>query len=139
MVSGYRHQQHCDWSIGEVELDIISAESGADKTLVLSGAALLEAGGGWCLKADSGIEKGQIIPLSGLMEVGRALECNISILEPSLSRKHAELEVRNGDLMLTDLGSSNGTYVNGEKVQEIQLRDKDVIQFQNIRFTVIAP
>jgi pSer/pThr/pTyr-binding forkhead associated (FHA) protein len=126
-------------SVGGVELEIISAESDAGKTLVLSGAALLEAGGGWCLKADSGIEKGQIIPLSGLMEVGRALECDISILEPSLSRKHAEFEVRNGDLMLTDLGSSNGTYVNGEKVQEIQLSDKDVIQFQNVRFTVIAP
>ena len=126
-------------SVGGVELDIISAESDASKTLVLSGAALLEAGGGWSLRAGSGIEKGQIIPLSGLMDVGRALECDISILEPSLSRKHAEFEVRNGDLMLTDLGSSNGTYVNGEKVQKIQLNDKDVVQFQNVRFTVIAP
>jgi pSer/pThr/pTyr-binding forkhead associated (FHA) protein len=126
-------------SVGGVELDLISAESDASKTLVLSGAALLEAGGGWSLRAGSGIEKGQIIPLSGLMDVGRALECDISILEPSLSRKHAEFEVRNGDLILTDLGSSNGTYVNGEKVQKIQLNDKDVVQFQNVRFTVIAP
>jgi len=126
-------------SVGGVELDIISAELDVDKTFVLSGAALLEAGGGWRLKAGSGIEKGQVIPLSGVMEVGRALECDISILEPSLSRRHAEFEVRNGDLMLTDLGSSNGTYVNGEKVQEIQLSDKDVVQFQNVRFTVIAP
>jgi len=126
-------------TIGGVELDIISAEVDAARTLVLSGAALIQAGGGWCLKADSGIEKGQIIPISGLMEVGRALECDISILEPSLSRKHAELEVRDGALVLTDLGSANGTYVNGNKVEEVHLRDKDVVQFQTIRFIVIAP
>jgi pSer/pThr/pTyr-binding forkhead associated (FHA) protein len=126
-------------SIGGVELNIINAEVDAARTLVLSGAALVKAGGGWSLRADSGIEKGQIIPISGLMEVGRALECDISILEPSLSRKHAELEIRNGELVLTDLGSSNGTYVNGLKIEEIRLSDKDVIQFQSIRFTVNAP
>jgi pSer/pThr/pTyr-binding forkhead associated (FHA) protein len=126
-------------TIAGVELNIIIADGDAAKTLVLSGAALVKAGGGWSLRADSGIEKGQIIPISGLMEIGRALECDISILEPSLSRKHAELEIHNGDLVLTDLGSANGTYVNGKKVEKIRLSDKDVIQFQNIRFTVNAP
>jgi pSer/pThr/pTyr-binding forkhead associated (FHA) protein len=126
-------------SIGGVELNIISAEIDATRTLVLSGAALVQAGAGWTLRADSGIERGQIIPISGLMEVGRALECDISILEPSLSRKHAELEVRDGYLVLTDLGSANGTHVNGKKITEIRLSDKDVIQFQSIRFTVNAP
>jgi pSer/pThr/pTyr-binding forkhead associated (FHA) protein len=126
-------------SIGGVELNIISADIDAARTLVLSGAALVKAGVGWTLRADSGIEKGQIIPISGLMEVGRALECDISILEPSLSRKHAELEVRDGELVLTDLGSANGTHVNGKKIETVRLHDKDIIQFQSIRFTVNAP
>ena len=52
------------------------------------------------------------------VEIGRALECDISILEPGLSRKHAELELDGDDLLLRDLGSVNGTYVNGEKLMK---------------------
>ncbi|MFT4712716.1 MAG: pSer/pThr/pTyr-binding forkhead associated (FHA) protein [Candidatus Azotimanducaceae bacterium] len=127
--------------VGSVELEIIEENlSGGAKTLVLSGTALLEMGsGGWALVANSGPEKGQIIPIKDRTEIGRALECDISILEPSLSRKHAEIYIENGDLIIQDLGSVNGTYVNAKKVDKHSLKDGDVLQFQNINFIVNAP
>lgn len=123
-----------------VELEIIEHEEAVARTLVLSGAALAEWGGGhWSLTADSGPEKGQRIPVREFMEIGRALECDISILEPSLSRKHAELSLIGDELIIKDLGSVNGTYVNGSKVEEVSLKDRDVIQFNKIRFIVNEP
>ena len=129
-------------TIGGVELEVADAdgEDTSAKTLVLSGAALAELGaGGWSLIADSGPEKGQRIPITDRTEIGRALECDISILEPALSRKHAEIEPLDDDLILRDLGSVNGTYVNGEKIEETRLKDQDVLQFGKIRFIVSGP
>lgn len=126
--------------VGSVELDVLEEGAGADKTLVLSGTALLEVGSdSWSLVADTGPEKGQVIPIVERTEVGRALECDISVLEPSLSRKHAELEVDGNKLIIRDLGSVNGTYVNGEKVDEAELKEGDVLNFHQIRFIVSAP
>ena len=124
-----------------VELEVVEDDvDGGSKTLVLSGTALLEVGAGaWSLVADSGPEKGQVIPVMDRIEIGRALECDISILEPGLSRKHAELELDGDDLVLRDLGSVNGTYVNGEKIDESRLKDGDRMQFERIKFIVRAP
>ncbi len=122
-----------------VEFDV-TEDSDSAKTLVLSGTALMEMGkGSWSLVADSGPEKGQVIPIRDRIEIGRALECDISILEPGLSRKHAELELDGDDLILRDLGSVNGTFVNGEKIDEVSLKDGDRMQFDKVRFIVIAP
>ncbi|MDA0792110.1 MAG: FHA domain-containing protein [Proteobacteria bacterium] len=126
-------------SLAGVELDV-REESSSAKTLVLSGTALMEFGsGGWSLVADSGPEKGQVIPIRDRIEIGRALECDISILEPGLSRKHAELELDGDKLILRDLGSVNGTFVNGEKIDEVTLKDGDRMQFDKVRFIVSAP
>tara|TARA_E500000331_G_C17230409_1_gene702366 strand:+ start:1250 stop:1696 length:447 start_codon:yes stop_codon:yes gene_type:complete len=124
-----------------VELDVVEDEGeGGSKTLVLSGTALMEVGSGaWSLVADSGPEKGQVIPMVDRIEIGRALECDISILEPGLSRKHAELELDGDQLILRDLGSVNGTFVNDEKIDEATLKDGDRMQFERIRFIVREP
>jgi len=123
-----------------VELEVVEDDSASHaKTLVLSGHALSEAAGGWFLVADSGPEKGQHIPVRERTEIGRALDCDISILEPALSRKHAEIQPDGDDLYLQDLGSANGTHVNGEKADRVKLKDGDVLQFHKIRFIVRAP
>jgi len=126
-------------TIQGVELEVVTEDITA-RTLVLSGTALMELGtGSWSLVADSGPEKGQVIPIMDRTEIGRALECDISILEPALSRKHAELEPVDEALIVRDLGSANGTYVNGEKVDKALLKDGDVLQFGKIRFIVSGP
>ena len=74
------------------------------------------------------------------LEIGRALDCDISILEPSLSRKHAELHLIGDDLVVRDLGSVNGTWVNAKKVEEeAKLNDGDILQFDKIKFIVSSP
>jgi pSer/pThr/pTyr-binding forkhead associated (FHA) protein len=125
-----------------VELEVIEEESeqGA-KTLVLSGTVLMSMiPDGWSLIANSGPEKGQQLPINERTEIGRALECDISILEPALSRKHAEIEPGKDCLIIRDLGSANGTFVNGEKIDDdIKLKDRDILQFNKISVIVKAP
>ena len=128
-------------TVGGIELEVVEEdESGGGKTLVLSGTALIEIGSGsWSLVADSGPEKGQVIPIVERVEIGRALDCDLSILEPALSRKHAEIEPDGDKLIIRDLGSINGTWVNAEKIDEVELKEGDKIQFDKIKFIVSAP
>lgn len=53
--------------------------------------------------------------------IGRKKECDIRIPVSSVSREHCEVRVEGGKVMVKDLGSSNGTYVNRERVQEGEL------------------
>lgn len=124
-----------DLEIGEVN----AADSGA-KTLHLSARALLPVNAGcWALMVDSGPETGQLVPVTERTEIGRALACDISILEPAVSRRHAELIPQGPDLLLRDLDSANGSFVNGERVDVANLRDQDLLQFGKARFIVRAP
>lgn len=54
----------------------------------------------------------------GVHEIGRASSCDIRLDEPSVSRKHARLQIRGGAARVEDLGSSNGTRLNGVDVNE---------------------
>jgi pSer/pThr/pTyr-binding forkhead associated (FHA) protein len=55
--------------------------------------------------------------ISGLTTVGRTDECQIRIRSSQVSRRHCELFEKQGSLVVKDLGSSNGTFVNGKKVR----------------------
>src|SRR5829696_579995 len=50
------------------------------------------------------------------MLVGRAPTCDVPVFDPTVSRRHAELSLIAGGVKVTDLGSANGTFVNGEKI-----------------------
>ena len=57
-------------------------------------------------------------PLVGSMfAIGRSSECAIPVKDRYLSRRHAEIEAVNGNWVLKDLGSANGTYLNGARVE----------------------
>ncbi len=62
-------------------------------------------------------------------EVGRDPRCAIVLDDPTVSARHARLEYRDGVWRVTDLGSTNGTFVNGRRVQQQTLRRGDVIHF----------
>ena len=66
--------------------------------------------------------------------IGRAEDADINILEGSLSRRHCCLERRKGVVYLEDLQSSNGTFVNGRRIQRRQLHDGDRIRFGTMEF-----
>ncbi len=63
-----------------------------------------------------------------LMTIGRARDNDLVLEDARVSRHHARLQARSGSLVLTDLGSTNGTLVNGGRVHEVVLGDGDRIE-----------
>jgi hypothetical protein len=91
------------------------------------------------LTFESGPFAGRIVALpSEMVTVGRAPDNDVVVGDPATSGHHGRIEVRLGSFWLSDLGSTNGTLVNGEPVIEKQLNDGDLIALgQNtIRFTL---
>jgi adenylate cyclase len=73
--------------------------------------------------------------------VGRAPTSDIPIFDPTISRKHAEVQVENGGVQVRDLGSSNGTFHNGTRLEETQavtLAPGDVVTFGKVAFKLNA-
>lgn len=67
--------------------------------------------------------------VAGATRVGRSRECDIFLVDPSVSRNHAMLDVREGHLVVRDTGSTNGTFVNGERIEMRALRPGDCVAF----------
>ena len=64
---------------------------------------------------------------SPTVTIGRLADCDVVLTDKGASRKHAQLRLRDGAWMLTDLGSTNGTRLNGQTVQSRELADGDKI------------
>ena len=64
-------------------------------------------------------------PLTGTTVLGRGAEAGLQLTDTGVSRLHAELRLVDGGVEVHDLGSTNGTYVNGRRVQAASLRDGD--------------
>jgi len=102
---------------------------------------VIAAGGGYPAKLtfESGPFAGRIVALPNQMvTVGRAPDNDVVVGDPATSGRHGRIEVRAGAFWISDLGSTNGTLVNGEPVIEKQLNHGDLIAIgQNtIRFTL---
>jgi FHA domain len=75
-------------------------------------------------------------------EVGRARDNELVLRDAEVSRTHARFESRNGIVYVDDLGSSNGTFLNGQRVSEsIEVREGDRIDVGTTRMVVaeVAP
>lgn len=91
----------------------------------------------WVLKGTVGVWVGQSYPLSGRMLVGRVPPATILVDDSSVSRRHAELEVRGAQVLVRDVQSANGTRVNGEPVAtERVLKEGDWLEFGVVEFTL---
>lgn len=64
--------------------------------------------------------------------IGRQLSCNLVIQEPTVSRLHAQILQKGKDFYLEDLGSSGGTFLNGEKITFSKITTGDSILVSNI-------
>jgi len=73
----------------------------------------------------------------GKIIIGRDEHCDIPLDDEAVSRHHVRVFTLMGDAFLEDLGSSNGTYVNGKLTQKCALNDGDVIQIgeKELRFS----
>jgi two-component system cell cycle response regulator len=77
-----------------------------------------------------GGQVGQVFSLGGQpWRVGRARDSDLVLADGGVSRQQAQITWSGDTFRLEDLGSANGTYVNGERITEHQLSDGDLIQF----------
>lgn len=92
----------------------------------------------WKIKAIAGPFVGQEILIDNNKIIGRDQSVDIVLQGGHISRRHAELSVQNGQLWIKDLNSSNGTFVNGQRITETPLKPDDQLQFDVVHFLVLA-
>ena len=81
------------------------------------------------LRFISGKYQGGEFPIRTEREIviGRSSELDMVLVEDMVSRKHARIDARDGEIVIQDLGSTNGTFVNGEKIKKVLLKAGDRI------------
>lgn len=67
--------------------------------------------------------------------MGRSRDCDIVVADLNVSRRHAEVRLEDGAHWLVDLGSTNGTLVNGKKVNRVKLESGDRIEVGSTELT----
>ncbi len=72
----------------------------------------------------------------GSSEIGRTEDAGICVAHPSLSRRHARIECRGEQAEIVDLGSKNGTWVGGERIERRVLKDGEVVRLGDVDFVV---
>jgi pSer/pThr/pTyr-binding forkhead associated (FHA) protein len=76
----------------------------------------------------------------GSATIGRSSECDCMVTHPSVSRRHAELRREGEGWLLRDLGSRNGTRVNGMRVtEEVEVRLGDQLSLGGVRYRLGEP
>jgi putative nucleotidyltransferase with HDIG domain len=90
------------------------------------------------LRGISGDVKGQVWESDALLRAGRLGSLEIVLDDSSVSRRHAEVRLGDDGWYVTDLGSTNGTYVNGVRIGpgEQPLRPRDIVQFGKVAVIV---
>lgn len=91
----------------------------------------------WSLESES-LPGGRLLVTDPLV-IGRGSDCDLVIEDPHLSRRHAEIRVAGQYLEVEDLGSANGTYLNGERISEGEARPGDEIRLDQLAFRVCGP
>ncbi|NNJ92876.1 MAG: FHA domain-containing protein [Gammaproteobacteria bacterium] len=74
---------------------------------------------------------------AGTMVIGRKPECNIQLDEKMISGQHAEITIKPDEILLKDLGSTNGTLVNGQKVTGKTLKAGDQVSIGNYKLIFV--
>lgn len=68
--------------------------------------------------------------------IGRLPECSIVLNDTNVSRRHAQVALEDGSVVVTDLGSTNGTFVNGKRVTRATVRPGDELAIGTSRLRV---
>ena len=84
------------------------------------------------------ISDGRVVAVRDGLTMGRVAGCDIVIDDTKASRRHARIVVQDGVVEVEDLGSSNGTLLNGKPVQRRVVRDGDEIQIGATRIVYRA-
>ena len=85
------------------------------------------------LRMIKGVPPNATYSIHGTTRIGRSDESEVALVDPSVSRVHAVVELDGATPVVRDLGSTNGTFVNGRRIEAHQLRDGDELRFGNTR------
>ena len=87
---------------------------------------------------NSGLEEGSILLLNGVITIGRKDGNTIKLTDQYVSGNHAKIVVKNNEVLIEDLNSTNGVFINEEKVTGYaKLRANDKIRIGSATFKVI--
>ena len=118
---------------------------GNTELIVLDPRSLLNSNGvddaPWRLVSDCSWLPGKafIVPPGKTISIGRGDNCDISIPGTHLSRKHAELYIKDNQLFVKDLGSSNGTFLNEKSIVDGPAKNGDQLRLDVYTFRLVAP
>jgi pSer/pThr/pTyr-binding forkhead associated (FHA) protein len=73
------------------------------------------------------------------MVIGRGRSADVVIAEPTISRAHAAIGYDGSGFFMQDLGSTNGTRVNGKREARVDLSDGDELQLGKLRLRISVP
>ena len=91
----------------------------------------------WSIKFLSGPKAGKEVFLQpGLLVLGRENSCSISIPSNGISKKHAQILVKETGLVIEDLNSRNGTFIKGKQIRSRKLQPGDRVALYNVVFEV---
>ena len=93
------------------------------------------------LRGISGETAQKTFPLYGETKIGRSSDCHITLQHSDISRHHATISIAGDGFVVSDMDSSNGTFVNDERVREQAIKAGDVVAFgpQRFMFETSAP
>jgi hypothetical protein len=114
-------------------------EEATPKTEMINPALLDGVSANFIIKGPSGVEKSY--PMRQLaVTIGRSDHCDISVKDSSMSGRHAEIRKSDGEIKVRDLGSANGIFLNGERIDEAELFDGDVLRLgqTSVRVDVVG-
>ncbi len=94
----------------------------------------------WSLVRGTAGQEEESIPINPTpFSVGRRPGCSLQLNHKTVSGQHAILEIQDDDVFVVDDGSTNGTYVNGNRISErTHLNEADLLQFADVAFRVMV-
>ncbi len=121
-----------DHTITIAKVDPLQDAPGADDEVVVNLGDLSTTSASLVVR--NGPQAGVALTIdSDVTRLGRAADCEISLDDITVSRWHAELLRDGDDYRVRDAGSLNGTYVNGERIDEAPLHQGDELQVGKFR------
>ena len=93
----------------------------------------------WALRSETDLLASRFHALGTSTVIGRDPACDLTIDDNLLSRRHARLLLEEDRLKVIDLGSANGTFLNGEKIQEAVAHPGDELRFDQHSFIIVGP
>lgn len=91
------------------------------------------------LRRLNGDEFGKLYPVASTLVLGRAPECDIVMNSPEISRRHAQVRPTPEGVMVEDLGSGNGVWINDKRVAQGLLRPGDELRLHTARYVLSVP